>query len=253
MGCFNKSCVVTGLQITYDDPIVGIKLKKAKQSPIGHQGVDFDHIRSDWYPVEFPVRGIYDDYGRIVVDGKLYEGDGDDNSTRCDDYMFVHAWAYDYVRECATHADNEYKERMAGNGHKDWDQEDWNTIKESFDEMNTVQETPHQQAILKLMCEMSIRAASERWLQSYFSLENKGYWFDKLYVEDYNKFKVNIDRFKHELGFIETNRFELGFQWHPSYMAGQCVDYDMRLGLLAKSEKYLRDQMSEYEFDEEQK
>jgi hypothetical protein len=250
MGCFNKSCVVTGLQITNDDPIIGIKVKKAANSH-RYRGVDFDHIGSEWYPIEFPVRGTYDDYGRIEVDGKLYEGDEDNDydSTRCDDYMFVHAWAYDHVREHSEQETKKYKERMAANGHKDYEQEDWDTIKESFDTMNEPQETPRQQELLKSMCERTIRAVSEKWLQSYFSLENKNYWFKKLYIEDYDKFKANMIRFDDELGFLESNRFELGFQWHPSYISGQCVDYDLRLGLLDKSEKYLRDQMSEYGFD----
>lgn len=252
MGCFNKSCVITGLQITYNDPIVGIKLKKAEHARGSIGKVDFDHIGSEWYPIEFPVRGIYDNYGRIEVDGKLYEGDEDIDydSTRCDDYMFVHAWAYDYVLEYAAQKSKEYHERYVKPGYKDWEQEDWDTIKSAFDNMqsNTLEDT-HQTAI-KFISEMKIQSTSERWLRSYFASGNYQHWFKKLYVEDYDTFKANIQRFSKELGTLESYRFELGFQWHPSYVANQEVYYDLRLGLLNKSETYLREQMGKYGYDD---
>jgi hypothetical protein len=269
LGCFNKSCVITGLQITNNDPIVGIKVKKASQPRVIPRGVDFDHIGSEWYPVEFPIRGTYDDYGRIVVDGKLYEGGNDTSSdadsTRCDDYMFVHAWAHDYVLEYAAQESKEYQERYTKPGDKDWEQEDWDTIKTAFESMKSgiaaesdteymdqFKDPDQKSKMVKYLSEMVIRSMSEKWLQSYFARENKNYWFKKLYVEDYDMFKANIQRFRDELGTLESYRFELGFQWHPSYVANQDVSYNLRLGLLNKSETYLKDKMSEYGYDQDE-
>jgi hypothetical protein len=266
MGCFNKSCVITGLSITHNDPIVGIKLKKASQSRVMYRGVEFDHIGSEWHPAEFPIRGTYDDYGRIEVDGKLYEGgddtSDDDYSTRCDDYMFVHEWAYHYVLEYAEQKTKEHKERDEKFGYEDWEQENWDTIKSAFeiiksgtaDEddkeyMDQFKDPDQKSKMAKFMSEMVIRNTSEKWLQSYFAHGNKGYWFKKLYVEDYETFKANIQRFHDELGTLESYRFELGFQWHPSYVANQEVAYDLCLGLLNKSETYLKDKAKKYGYE----
>jgi hypothetical protein len=247
MGCFNKSCVITGLQITMSDPIVGIKLQKEKPSKYSDDSrVPFDHIHSEWYPIEFPVRGKYDDYGRIEVDGKLHEGDEDIISARCDDYMFIHEWAYDLI---ASHHEAE-RETYAKKGYTDWESKDWNSLQDTFVEMHNhkgVSTSNHKPDVLKRMCERTIRALSDRWLSGQLPNENRAHWFDKLYVDDYNKFRSNIERYQRELGFLEDNRFEMGFQWHPSYMANQVVDYDLRLKIIAMSGEYINSQMNYYD------
>ena len=247
MGCFNKSCVVTGLQITYNDPIVGIKLQKEKpQDPRYYSGVPFDHIHSEWYPIAFPVRGVYDDYGRIEVDGKLYEGDedADYDSTRCDDYMFVHEWAYDAMQ---SHHLEKVKEQEA-KGYDKWRKERWESIEKIFAQLHDSKKLTDQTAqSMNFVSEMAIRASAESFLTAYFSPENSGYWFDKLYDDDFATFKANIERFRNELGFLESNRFEMGFQWHTSYVANREVDYDLRLKILKLSGEYINAQIREYE------
>lgn len=240
MGCFNKSCAITGLQITHYDPIVGIKLKKSETS---HRYKDegFDHIGSEWYPIEFPIRGIYDDYGRIEVDGKLYEGDEDKDydSTRCDDYMFMHEWAYDLILE---HAEKE--KAKVSDVYRDWEKEDFKQLEESFDEIRL-----SDNEAVKRINEMTIRSISNRWFQYYFAHENKTYWFEKLFTDNFEEFRERIQKFNRELGTIEEYRTEFGVRWEPSIVTGQEVDYKLRLAMLKRSEEYIKDQMEEYDYD----
>jgi len=241
MGCFNKSCVVTGLQITYGDPIVGIKLAKTEHNSYHGNGVDFDHIKSEWYPIEFPIRGIYDDYGRIEVDGKLYEGDEDKDydNTRCDDYMFIHEWAYDHILEVAQKERDDWCKRYEG---QDWafkrEREDWEHIRSALDDISS-----------SVISEMSIRAVMEGRTGSYFAIDNRNYWFPKLYQKGmtFDELKANIERFSKELGSLEDWRHEFGFQWHPSYVANQEVYEDYHIGLFEKGIEYLKESRKKYE------
>jgi len=218
---------------------VGIKLKKSESAHRYNDG-DFDHIGSEWYPVEFPVRGVYDDYGRIEVDGKLWEGDQDKDydSTRCDDYMFVHEWAYDLIREHSAAKKAEYAER----GYNKWEQEDWVKLEAHFDTLKSIpkSDTPGPDQGLRFITEMTIRSIADRWLTAYYAHENRNYWFKKLYVEDFEQFRDNIQKFKEELNILEGYRFEMGFQWHPSYVANQEVDFELRKKMLDRTAKYLK-------------
>jgi hypothetical protein len=246
MGCFNKSCVVTGLQITHNDPIVGIKLKKTEHEFKGRFGVDFDHITSEWYPIEFPVRGIYDDYGRIEVNGKLHEGDEDKDydGTRCDDYMFIHEWAYDLIQKRYLDGVAEASKNAISRGYTDWELKNFDDLKKAFKEKT--EGTDHELIMFKFMQESAARAISDRWFQSYFAIDNKYYWFKRLYIDDYDEFVTRIKKFQTELSCLEEHRFEMGFQWRPSYVASQWVDYDLRLGLLEEAKTYLINQKNFY-------
>ena len=238
MGCFNKNCVVTGLQIESDDPIVGIKLRKSE-----HLSEPFSHIRSEWYPIEFPVRGRYDNYGRIEVDGKLYEGneDTDYDSTRCDDYMFMHEWAYDHILEYGEKRKREWDARY-GDTFPNWEKKERENLKTLFDKLAEEKESASQYWLTI----SSIRYAAERYLQRYFGYGCKEYWHNRLFVEDYDEYMKGIDRFSRELGSLENWCFEFGFRWRPSYIGNQEVDYDTVIGMHIKSLNYLNEKAKEY-------
>lgn len=57
MGCFTVPCGLSGLPITDGQPIVGFHVKTSGPS-MGRNG--------PWEPVNLPVVGKYDDYGRLV-------------------------------------------------------------------------------------------------------------------------------------------------------------------------------------------
>lgn len=241
MGCFNKNCVVTGFQITHNDPIVGIKLRESEFSK------DFDHISSTWYPIELPVRGVYDDYGRIEVDGKLYEGDEDKDydSTRCDDYMFIHEWAYDAILNHSTANDDEYEN---GSHYKSYIREKWEKLEILF--LGYTNEKRVENVSLFCMTEMTIRATTGSWFDVYAAHGNREYWLDRILNFEnpptFEKFKEYVQAYIDQLYPLDIYRFELGFQWRPSYVGNQEVDYKLRLALLEKSKEYLTKQMQEY-------
>jgi len=68
MGSFNTTCMLSGLPITYQDPVRVLLVTEHPRATLAERRRDFS---SKWLPRTFPVRGTYDDYGGIkdVADG----------------------------------------------------------------------------------------------------------------------------------------------------------------------------------------
>lgn len=62
MGCWNGTCAVSNLAITYGDPC---RLIIIEEKPYGYSGGGFCYSTDAWYPRVMPIKGIYDDYGSI--------------------------------------------------------------------------------------------------------------------------------------------------------------------------------------------
>jgi len=243
MGCFNKSCKITGLQMTHGDPIVGIRLVESKHK-------DFDLIHSTWYPIEFPVRGFYDDYGRIEdKDGKLLYGDEDNDydCTRCYDMFLMHEWAYEFVLK---HAEKRRKE-YAKHGYTDWAAKDRKELEgcfKGYEDFKKQDDDSYKSCIF--ISEMTIGSLIQSRINSYLPYDAVYFWRDELKADDYETTQANINRFKKEILTLENWRFELGFQWTPSYVANQEVDIEFNEGLLEKSKTYLDSLKKKWNYDE---
>lgn len=242
MGCFNKSCGLSGLQISHGEPIVGYKLTKSKY--------DADLITSGWYPSEFPIHGFYDDYGRIEdAEGQLIIGDedADYDSTRCEDFMFVHKSIYDYVTNYKSEYVNTYHDDYV----KEWEQE----FKDAFEIEAEYEDYPNlnekeKAAIYKYTHSTIISNLIERRIGGYLPVESSYYWKKKLHVVgNYEATLNNINRYRKEIGRIENYRFELGVQWKPSLIGNQEVYHNFRLGFMDVSKKIILDHMEKYAYD----
>lgn len=66
MGCFSYTCAISGLPVEGGDPVRYFLLT---ESPYA----ETSSINAEWFPRTFPVRGMYDDYGRVeMVQGPLH-------------------------------------------------------------------------------------------------------------------------------------------------------------------------------------
>ena len=62
MGSFNQVCMLSGLPITYRDPVRALLVTEHPQATLGTATCDYP---SKYIPRTFPIRGTYDDYGRL--------------------------------------------------------------------------------------------------------------------------------------------------------------------------------------------
>lgn len=62
MGSFNQVCMLSGLPITYEDPVRALLVSEHYRATLGKATCDYS---SKYLPRTFPIRGIYNDYGRL--------------------------------------------------------------------------------------------------------------------------------------------------------------------------------------------
>ena len=62
MGCFNQVCMLSGLPIVYRDPVRAILVSEHYRASLGKATCDYS---SKYLPRTFPIRGYYNDYGRL--------------------------------------------------------------------------------------------------------------------------------------------------------------------------------------------
>ena len=62
MGCFNQVCMLSGLPIVYRDPVRAILVSEHYRATLGEATCDYS---SKYLPRTFPIRGFYNDYGRL--------------------------------------------------------------------------------------------------------------------------------------------------------------------------------------------
>lgn len=62
MGSFNQVCMLSGLPITYQDPVRAVLVTEHPRATLGTATCDYS---SKYLPRTFPIRGTYDDYGRL--------------------------------------------------------------------------------------------------------------------------------------------------------------------------------------------
>ena len=62
MGSFNQVCMLSGLPITYEDPVRALLVSEHHRATLGKATCDYS---SKYLPRTFPIRGVYNDYGRL--------------------------------------------------------------------------------------------------------------------------------------------------------------------------------------------
>ena len=102
MGSFNATCAVTNRTVTEGDRIVCF-LVIANTTPDGRARSSCDAIASPYVVASWPMRGIYNDYGRFLADdGKEYPNEEMDTEV-----MLILEYAYDLIKYESDWADAE--------------------------------------------------------------------------------------------------------------------------------------------------
>lgn len=209
MGSFNMACAVTNLPIQYGEDCVLIEVE--------NDGDGFDMIHSHFYPVDYPIFGKYDDYGRLDRGPEVDK----------EKSMFIHRFAWDNVMEAVT-ANREYwakAQKEYSPNKESFSDKKIRELKENLAKMQERQDlnlAHDDDGLIKhLVLKSVVRTQIESLVRNDGSHTGMVHWRDR--INDAEDVIAEYEKYNASLGALESGRHLFNYQIRPSYYAGQEV------------------------------